>query len=351
MKIVSVIALNEVALPAIEGGHIFNTEQLSQHFDWNSIGLYWKSLEISLFHKPLTSIDAFEKLSVTTYWIPKVGRVVVMVSESTEEHKLTKDIDFFEYWGDCEKVIRENWSLIESNSSLPSIDWVFSFIISNANQESQWRIPDAALSLSSKHSWICGDGLNALIDWNGAFIMNDLDKSNASDETLIGIVAIISIQWQVDLMTIKTIRKLLSGEDSKIKKEQETIEMAKLARRSNLAQVKLLSIYVNDHIIPKLFRKAWAMDEFKNQVNSTIQRIATLNEIESTIHSRLSNSKQESLLFLISLTGVSGAVAAVIATVDFKNSFISSESWRFILVALSAVAIAFFAYINRKKLP
>ena len=179
--------------------------------------------------------------------------------------------------------------------------------------------------------------------------MNEPKNSNTCNETIIGIVAIIAIQWQVDLMAIKTMRVILSQDGDQKEQCKETFQVARLARRANLSHVKLLSIYVNNHLIPKIFIESWAMNELKEQVNSTIQRIATLNEIESNMHSRASNSKQEKLLFLISLTGVSGTMAAVIATVDFKNAFISSESWRFILVACSAVSIALLAYLNKKN--
>jgi len=347
--LISIIALNESELPPLDSGHIFDPEQLSQHFDWQAIGLMFKPLEGGLKHHPSVFYNGFESTSLETYWIPNLGRVVVLTSETTADPVHLGDLNIFQYWRECETLIRSDWRPIMLQNQLPDIDWVFSFAILDTDQDALSAVPNRSIEISLRRRWQQSDGLSAVIDWNGALILNAPTQSNASRKTLVGIVSVISIQWQVDLMTIKTLRTLLCQDKSRREQHTETLQVARLARRSNLSQVRLLSIYVNNHLIPRMFRDAWAMDQFKEQVNSTIQRIATINEIESNIRSSLSNSKQERLLFLISLTGVSGTMAAVIATVDFKNAFISSESWRFVLVAFSAIAIALLAYLNPRN--
>lgn len=346
----SVIALNEIDSPDRdnEGAVFFN--KLSQHFDWKSIGICSKNLRQTIYHEPIDVDIKFKHSEELLFWIPGLGRIVTLISEFSISEDYLLKYDWPNYWIQCENKIRNDWITSGNDESYQDIDWVFTFISSDDAVSFNLKNLVKSNPLKSKYNWVDSDGMQALVDWNGAIIINDPKKSQADCVTILGIIVVLSIQWQVNLMTLKTIRNLLALK-SKYSKDTETVLIADLARKSNFSQVKLLSIYVNDHILPELFRKAWAMDRFRDQLNQTINRIATLNEIHSSIHARLSNAKQENLLFLISLTGVSAAVAGIISTVDFKNSAISSEVFRFILVLLSAIVIAFIAYLNRKKFP
>lgn len=346
LKTFAVVAMEESGPADSVDAPKYRPDAGSQHFDWEAIDIREVLLE-SRFELPISlgsEESCFCKIRLLS--ISPLGRIICC--EWNWDADFIPEVAWDQHWDSVEATLRSSWVTLQEKHRLPKMSWAFTLTFLEGQGDSINAFSNSFNGLSGTSVMNQRCGLKAVIDWNGGVIIRNSDTSSIDQNAIIGILTVIAVRWQVDLLAIKSVRRLLAN-DTKSSRDGQTGDLAHLARRIHYAQVRLLSIYVNNEVITQAFLKAWSMHSLAKNVKEAIEGVVQVNELESRLVQRASNEAQEAFLLIIALVGICGTISGVIASVDFKNSILSSESYRFALILLGTLAIGLFGLLKKPK--